>query len=85
MDNEKTFFLNSLDSLSKGNSLIEIRSKGKFSRPLNKGALKHLNVKKNLIISYNTYIMPFFIIIFSIVVYIIRRMKIKEAKIRYKS
>lgn len=58
-EDEIYLVLNSLDWLTKDGSLIKIRNKGKFSRPLNKvNNLSMLNLYKNLIITFTTIIIP---------------------------
>ncbi|MCH5150411.1 MAG: GldG family protein [Spirochaetales bacterium] len=58
-EDEIYLILNSLDWLTKDGSLIKIRNKGKFSRPLNKvNNLSMLNLYKNLIITFTTVIIP---------------------------
>lgn len=58
-EDEIYLILNSLDWLTKDGSLIKIRNKGKFSRPLNKvNNLSMLNLYKNLIITFTTVVIP---------------------------
>jgi ABC-type uncharacterized transport system involved in gliding motility auxiliary subunit len=82
-DNEKVFFLNAVDSLTKDDSLIQIRSKGKFTRPLDVGIKRQREFFSKLIIVLNTIGMPFIIIIFGFVVFAWRKNKNNEKKAQY--
>lgn len=77
-DNEKNFFLNSVDWLSDEHSLIEIRNKGKFLRPLDKGNREDFQIKRGLVIIFNTFIIPLFILLFGIYLFTERRIKNKK-------
>ncbi|MBO5287818.1 MAG: GldG family protein [Spirochaetales bacterium] len=73
-EDEIYLILNSLDWLTKDGSLIKIRNKGKFSRPLNKvNNLSMLNLYKNLIITFTTVIIPLGFIAAAIGVFTSRR------------
>ncbi|OHD82412.1 MAG: hypothetical protein A2355_01115 [Spirochaetes bacterium RIFOXYB1_FULL_32_8] len=76
--------LNAIDWLTKDGSLISIRNKGKFSRPLNKVLNKTMfNAYKNIIIGFTTYGIPVLFIIIGIFVSVIRRKKYKLIENRF--
>lgn len=60
-DDELLIALNGLDWLTKDGSLIKIRNKGKFTKPLNKvNNLSLFEMYKNLIITFTTILIPVF-------------------------
>ncbi len=79
--------LNSVDWLSGNEGMIEVRSRGRFSRPLDivskTGADSGFYVKKNLIIIISTYIMPLLFFVLAIIVRILSRIKNRELKLLY--
>ncbi|MBN2545036.1 MAG: GldG family protein [Spirochaetes bacterium] len=83
-DNESTFFLNSIDTLANTYPLIQIRNKGKFSRPLDKGSKEQKEIKRTIIIAFNTIIIPVLILIMGILVFISRKAKNKKIKEKFK-
>jgi ABC-type uncharacterized transport system involved in gliding motility auxiliary subunit len=82
-ENESKFFLNSVDWLTKDFSLLQIRDKGKFFRPLDKGLKQLKKFKSTLIIVISTYIIPIVIIALGVILIILRRLKDKELKVRF--
>ncbi|HBD94011.1 MAG: hypothetical protein A2015_04035 [Spirochaetes bacterium GWF1_31_7] len=83
-EDELLLALNAIDWLTKDGSLISIRNKGKFSRPLNKVLNKTMfNAYKNIIIGFTTYGIPVLFIIIGIFVSVIRRKKYKLIENRF--
>lgn len=83
-ENEILFLLNSLDWLSKDQTLIAIRNKGKFSRPLDKAKHKQqYSFFKSLIIIFTTYVIPLIFILIAIGLSILRHIKNEELKSFY--
>lgn len=75
-EDEITLVLNSIDWLSGGSSLIDIRSKGRFARPLNKVRNRTQKIfMKNMIIGISTYLLPVLFIILAFVLIINRKRK----------
>ena len=81
-DQEGRFFLlNSLDWLTKDNSLIQIRNKGKFNRPLYKASNEmQLSKRKNFIIVFSTVIIPIIFILLACLAFVFRHMKNESFK-----
>lgn len=83
-NDEFIFFMNGLDWLSKDGGLIEIRNKGKFSRPLDK--IKNVNqygVTKSFIIGFSTFVVPVFFIVIGVVLFLLRKMRDKKLYEKY--
>jgi len=76
--------LNSIDWLAKNKGMIEIRSKGRFERPLDKvaktGIDSGFNYRKNLIIIISTYIIPVLFIIMAIIIRFLSHIKNRELR-----
>jgi ABC-type uncharacterized transport system involved in gliding motility auxiliary subunit len=71
---ELLFLMNSVDWMSKDSSLVEIRNKGKFFKPLDKALnQKEYENSKNFIIIFTTYIIPLLLIITGFVVFFVRK------------
>ncbi|HPO50766.1 MAG TPA: Gldg family protein, partial [Spirochaetota bacterium] len=78
---ELLLLMNGIDSLSKDASLIQIRNKGKFSKPLYKAKNQfQLNTYKNIIIGFTTYFIPLLFIILAIVLNFRRKFINKKVK-----
>lgn len=78
---ELLLLMNGIDSLSKDASLIQIRNKGKFSKPLYKAKNQfQLNTYKNIIIGFTTYFIPLLFIILAIVLNFRRKIINKKVK-----
>ena len=78
-NDEFIFLMNAIDWLSKDNSLIEIRNKGKFSKPLDK--VKDVNVHnflKSFIIGFTTYVIPIIFILIEVILFILRNSRNKK-------
>ncbi|MBN2547415.1 MAG: GldG family protein [Spirochaetes bacterium] len=87
-DNESLYLLlNSIDWLTGNEGLIEIRSKQRFSRPLDKISKTSIDsgfyTRKNIIISISTYIMPLLFFIMAILIKILRNIKNRELRFLY--
>lgn len=83
-DEERNFFLNAIDWLSDENSLIEIRNKGKFSRPLDKGDKQTRNFRREFVIIFNTFIIPLIILIIGLIINIYRIIENKKIREKFK-
>lgn len=83
-EDELLIILNALDYLTKDGTLIEIRNKGKFTRPLNKvyNATTY-NAYKNIIIGFTTYILPILLIIFAVILNLSRKKKYRLLEEKY--
>lgn len=84
---ELILLINSIDWLLEDFSLIQIRDKGSFSRPLDKvasGNIREFNKRKNIIIAVSTYIVPIIIILIAVMLNISRWQKRKKLKDEYK-
>lgn len=82
--NAQIFLMNSLDWFSKDHSLIEIRKKGRFEKPLDKEANETLfNKKKNFIIAFSSFVVPLFFIALAVLLLILRRIKNNKIKSLY--
>jgi len=85
---EFLFLMNSLDWLGKDSSLIAIRNKGKFSKPLDKAKdLAQFEFLKNFIIGFTTYFLPIVFILIAVLLFIIKKNrdnKIKESFLKIK-
>ena len=81
-DQEGRFFLlNSLDWLTKDNSLIQIRNKGKFNRPLYKAGNEiQLANRKSFIIIFSTVVTPIIFIILACLAFVFRHIKNESFK-----
>lgn len=78
------FLMNSFDSFSKDQSLIEIRKKGKFNKPLDRITNdSQFKFRKNIIIIASTFIVPLLFIALAIIVYLLRNIKNKKIKTLY--
>jgi len=78
-NDEFLFLMNAIDWLSKDSSLIEIRNKGKFSKPLDK--VKDANVHnflKSFIIGFTTYVIPIIFILIGVILFILRNSRNKK-------
>ncbi|MCK4798568.1 MAG: hypothetical protein KAT05_14400, partial [Spirochaetes bacterium] len=83
-EEERLFLINGLDWLSKDHSLIQIRNKGKFSKPLDKAKNDtQYNRRKFAIIILTTGIVPILFIIFAIVLNFLRHLKNKKIKLLF--
>ena len=80
-NDELLFLMNSIDSLSKDTSLIQIRNKGKFSKPLYKAKNQfQQDAYKNIVIAFTTYFVPLLIIILAIGLNFRRKLLNKKVK-----
>lgn len=80
-NDEFLFLMNSLDWLAKESSLISIRNKGKFSKPLDKAKdSNQYEFFKNFIIAFTTYFLPIVFIIIAIILFIFKKNKDKKIK-----
>ncbi|HOJ64078.1 MAG TPA: GldG family protein [Spirochaetota bacterium] len=78
---EFLFLMNSLDWLAKDSSLIAIRNKGKFSKPLDKAKdSQQYEFLKNFIIGFTTYFLPVVFVIIAIILFIIKKNRDKKIK-----
>lgn len=85
--NEVMLMVNALDWLLEDISLIQIRDKGSFSRPLDKvkaGNTREFNSRKSIIIAVSTYIVPIILIALAIVINVLRQKRRKELALKYK-
>ena len=83
-NDEFIFLMNAIDWLSKEGSLIEIRNKGKFSRPLDKTKEIGLyNFFKSFIIGFSSYFIPLLIIVIGVVLFILRKIRNKKIQEYY--
>jgi len=82
--NETAFFSNSVDYLANEYPLIQIRNKGKFSRPLSKGEKEKKELKQTIIIAFNTIFIPILILMAGSMVFISRKVKNKKIKEKFK-
>ncbi|HOV12851.1 MAG TPA: GldG family protein [Spirochaetota bacterium] len=80
-NDELLLLMNGIDALSKDTSLIQIRNKGKFSKPLYKAKnqLQH-DTYKNIIIGFTTYFIPLLFIILAVVLNFRRKLINKKIK-----
>ena len=78
---EFLFLMNALDYLAKDSSLIAIRNKGKFSKPLDKAKdSQQYEFLKNFIIGFTTYFLPVVFIIIAIILFILKKNRDKKIK-----
>ncbi len=78
---EFLFLMNSLDWLAKDSSLIAIRNKGKFSKPLDKAKdSNQYEFLKNFVIAFTTYFLPVVFIIIAIILFVIKKKRDKKIK-----
>jgi ABC-type uncharacterized transport system involved in gliding motility auxiliary subunit len=85
-NDEMIFMMNSLDLLSKDQSLISIRNKGKFSRPLTQyNTENEYNFKKNLIIAVSTYVLPVILLFVMVFIFLMRSIRNDKKKEEYLS
>lgn len=83
-NDELLLLMNSIDSLSKDQSLIMIRNKGKFSKPLYKAQNQlQLDAFKNIIIGFTTYFIPVLFIVLAVILNIRRNIRNKKIKDSY--
>ena len=83
-EDELFVVLNTLDYLMKDGSLIKIRNKSKFSRPLNKALNQAMfTTYKNFIIAFTTFFVPILFIIMGFIVSLIRKKKYKLIEEKY--
>lgn len=83
-DEIRIFLMNAIDSLSAGHSLITIRNKGKFTKPLDKITIEEVKTfYEKMIIRITTYLIPFLIIVIGIIIIIIRHRKNKNIALKY--
>gem|GEM_PF-1434483 len=80
-ENEYFFLINALDWLSGKDTLIDIRKKGQFTRPLDKPKNRGEFVKnKILVIIISSFMVPLFLILLGIFINIRRYMRNKKLK-----
>ena len=82
--NAQIFILNSMDWFSKDHTLIEIRKKGRFDKPLDKVTNEtQFKTRQNLIIFVSTFIIPLLLCALALLLYLIREIKNKKIKSLY--
>ena len=83
---EMIFLLNSLNWLQKDNSLIQIRDKGKFTRPLDKARNPiEKEKRKNLIIIITTIVIPLLFIALAVLINQLRYLRNRRIKEEFMS
>ena len=82
--NAQIFILNSMDWFSKDHSLIEIRKKGRFTKPLDKVTNEtQFKIRQKIIIIVSTIIIPFLFCLLALLLYVIRQIKNNKIKSLY--
>ncbi|OHD12297.1 MAG: hypothetical protein A2086_10750 [Spirochaetes bacterium GWD1_27_9] len=80
-NDELLFLMNSVDWLSKDQSLISIRNKGKFTKPLDKAInQQQTDFFKTIIIGFTTFFIPVIFIAFGIILNLRRKIRDKKLK-----
>jgi ABC-type uncharacterized transport system involved in gliding motility auxiliary subunit len=79
--NEMFLFRNLIDTISNDQALIKIRSKGQFSRPLDKPKNRgQYDINKQIIITITTFILPVILILLGVAIYILRQARNKRLR-----
>ncbi len=79
-DTELSFALNAVEALHTDSDLMKIRSKGMFERKLDKTTKPVLEIVKNIVIVFSTYILPILFIALGFILYILKRKKLSRIR-----